>query len=60
MTPKGQRYKGTDPLRKTSLVIPDGLLKRLKHSAVEEGTDVSALLCRLAEAYLKTKEGRRR
>lgn len=38
--------------KKTSLVIPDTLLRQLKHCAVEERTDVSAILRRLAEAYV--------
>ncbi len=36
------------------------LLQGLKHAAVEERTDVSALLCRLAEDYLKERKGVRR
>jgi hypothetical protein len=46
------------PRRKTSIVIPDGLLQRLKFAALAERTDVSSLLCRLAEGYLKRKGGR--
>jgi hypothetical protein len=46
--------------RKTSIVIPDGLLRDLKFAALEERTDVSALLCRLAEQYLKARKGGRR
>jgi hypothetical protein len=45
---------------KTSIVIADGLLQQLKFAALEERTDVSALLCRLAEAYLKDRKGARR
>lgn len=57
MTPKGRKTPADEPRRKTSIVIPDTLLMRLKVAAVEERTDVSALLCRLAEAYLKTRKG---
>ena len=46
--------------RKTSIVIPDGLLQELKFAALEERTDVSALPCRLAAPYLKAKKGSRR
>ncbi len=56
--PKGDTRMG--PRKKTSVVIPDGLLQGLKHAAVEERTDVSALLCRLAEDYLKGRKGVRR
>jgi len=48
-----------DTRRKTSIVIPDALLHRIKLAALEERTDVSALLCRLAEAYLKSRKGGR-
>lgn len=46
------------PRRKTSLVVSEDLWVRLKVRAAQERTDVSALLCRLAEDYLKTKGGR--
>ena len=48
------------PKTKTSIVIPEGLLRELKFAALEERTDVSALLCRLAEEYLKARKGGRR
>jgi hypothetical protein len=41
------------PPAHTTLVIPKELLVRLKIRAIAERTDVSALLCRLAEQYLK-------
>lgn len=44
---------------KTSLVIGEWLLGDLKLQALRERTDVSALLCRLAEAYLKAGKGKR-
>jgi hypothetical protein len=44
---------------KTSIVIGDDLLQRLKFAALEERTDVSALLCTLAEEYLKRRKGGR-
>jgi hypothetical protein len=47
------------PRRKTSLVIPDRLLHELKFAALAERTDVSSLLCRLAEDYLKRRKGGR-
>ena len=46
--------------RKTSIVIPDGLLQEVKFAALEERTDVGALPCRLAEQYLKARKGTRR
>lgn len=48
------------PRVKTSLVIPDRLLRELKFAVLEERTDVSSLLCRLAEDYLKRRKGGRR
>ena len=45
--------------KKTSLVITDDLLYRLKQAALEERTDVSTLLCTLAEQYLKRRKGGR-
>ncbi len=44
---------------KTSLVIGERLLGDLKMQAYRERTDVSRLLCRLGEAYLKRKGVRR-
>jgi hypothetical protein len=52
--------KKSSERRKTSIVIPDALLQELKFAALEERTDVSALLCRLAESYLKTRKGSKR
>jgi hypothetical protein len=42
---------------KTSLVIPDALLQRLKLAALEERVEggFSALLCKLATQYLQRK-----
>lgn len=42
---------------KTSLVIPDALLQRLKLAALEERIEggFSALLCKLATQYLERK-----
>lgn len=60
MTPKERGEKTPEPRRKTSLVLPESLWVRLKVAAAEERTDVSALLCRLAEEYLKTRKGGRR
>ena len=45
---------------KTSLLIPKNLLHRLKVAAVEDRTDVSRLLCRIAEEWLKARKGGRR
>jgi hypothetical protein len=60
MTPKGRKGEGTEARRKTSLVLPESLWVRLKVAAAEERTDVSALLCRLAEEYLKARKGGKR
>ena len=60
MTPKGRTQPEEEPRRKTSLVLPESLWIRLKVAAAEERTDVSALLCRLAEAYLKARKGGKR
>jgi hypothetical protein len=45
---------------RTSLLIPPELLHRLKVAAAEEQTDVSRLLCRIADDYLKGRKGGRR
>jgi hypothetical protein len=45
---------------RTSLLIPPELLHRLKVAAAEEQTDVSRLLCGIAEDYLKGRKGGRR
>ena len=46
--------------RKTGIAVPDGLLQAVTFAALQEPTDVSALLCRPAEQYLKAKKGSRR
>lgn len=51
--PMRRRYK-------TSLVMDRDLWIKLKVAAMEEGTDASALLSRLAEEYLKSRKGGRR
>ena len=58
--PRG-RDKGEPPRARTSVVLPEALLVRLKIAAAEERTDVSALLARAAEDYLKARKagGRR-
>ena len=43
---------------KTSIIVPDKLHHRLKVRAAVEKTDVSRLLCKIAEAYLAKKEGK--
>src|SRR5206468_10727569 len=43
--------RGEDERVKTSLLIPKDLLHRLKVAAAEERTDVSRLLCRIAEEW---------
>jgi hypothetical protein len=48
------------PRVKTSLVIPAGLLRELKFAVLEERTDVSSLLCRLAADWLKGRRAARR
>ena len=53
MTPPHQK----DTKVKTSIVMRDDLLQALRHAAIEERIDMSALLTRLVEAYLKTRKG---
>jgi CopG-like RHH_1 or ribbon-helix-helix domain, RHH_5 len=45
---------------RTTIVLPESLLVRLKIAAAEERTDVSALLAQAAEDYLKARKGGRR
>jgi hypothetical protein len=58
--PKGRKHEGPEPRRKSSVVLPETLWVRLKVAAAEERTDVSALLERLAEGYLRARKGGRR
>jgi len=60
MGSRGRKADREERRVKTSLILPEGLWIRLKVAAAEERTDVSALLCRLAEEYLKTRKGGRR
>ena len=46
-----------DERTKHTIVMPDGLWVRLKVAAAEDHDDVSGILCRLAEQYLKTRKG---
>lgn len=41
---------------RTSFQVPQPLLHRLKVQAAKEQTDVSRLLCKIAEAYLTVHE----
>lgn len=45
---------------RTTLLVPESLLHRLKVAAAEERTDVSRLLCTIAEAWLERRKGGRR
>lgn len=60
---KGDRQAGEKtPARarkKTSIVIDEDVLHRLTFVALKERTDVSALLRRLAEEYLRRRKGAR-
>ena len=54
---EGERRMG--PRVKMSISIPDDVLQQLKHEAVEQRTDVSSLICRIADGYLKRRKGGR-
>jgi len=58
--PKAQGKTGEARTR-TTIVLTESLLVRLKIAAAEERTDVSALLAQAAEEYLKARKagGRR-
>jgi CopG-like RHH_1 or ribbon-helix-helix domain, RHH_5 len=49
--------KAGDARTRTTIVLPESLLVRLKIAAAEERTDVSALLARAADDYLKAHKG---
>jgi hypothetical protein len=49
-----------EPRTRTTVVLPETLLVRLKIAAAEDRTDVSALLAQAAEDYLKARRGGRR
>jgi len=60
MVNSGRPRKQHEGLRTSWVVRPPDLLKRLQIAAIEDGVDVSALLCRLAQDWLaKRKRGRR-
>jgi len=50
----GRPPKG-DAIKALIVFRPSALLGRLRRAAAAKGTDVSALLCQLAEAYLKRR-----
>jgi len=52
--------KADEARTRTTIILPESLLVRLKIAAAEERTDVSALLVQAAEDYLKTRKGGRR
>jgi hypothetical protein len=54
------KAKAGEPKTRTTIVLPEALLVRLKIAAAEERTDVSALLVHAAEDYLKMRKGGRR
>lgn len=45
----------TDKPTRTTVYLPAGLAKRLKHAAIEEESSVSAILADLAENWLEKK-----
>lgn len=47
-------------MKKTSLNLPEGLWKRLRIRALEEGHDAQAIVAGLIEEYLKRKGGNKR
>ena len=55
--PKAKRTAEPERRVKTTLILPESLWIRLKVAAAEERTDVSAILCRLAEEHLKSRKG---
>lgn len=57
MARTGRPKRDGAPRLKTSIVVPERLWVRLKIAAAEERTDMSAILCWLAEAYLKARKG---
>jgi hypothetical protein len=58
---KPKRDGKTPEMRvRTTIVLSASLLMRLKIAAAEERTDVSALLVRAAEEYLRARKGGRR
>jgi hypothetical protein len=57
---EGRMAPPKDKVVRTTLVLPDSLLHQLKIAAAEERTDVSRLLNRIAEDWLKARKGGRR
>lgn len=44
---------------KTSLILPEDLWIRLRVAAVEDRTEMSTIIARLVEAYLREREQRK-
>ena len=56
----GRPKKQQEGARTSWVVRPPDLLKRLQIAAIEDGVDVSELLCRLAQDWLVKRKRRRR
>jgi hypothetical protein len=54
----GRPSKGAK-VKRLIVFRPPALLARLQQTATAEGMDLSALLCRLADGYLKRRDRRR-
>jgi len=57
MAPGGRQADDADARTKHTIVMPDSLWTRLRVAAIENHDDVSAILCRLAEDFLRGRKG---
>jgi len=55
MTPKGQPRPGDERLVKTTVELPELLWKAAKNRAMDERTDLRAVIIASLEAYLRTR-----
>ncbi len=53
---RGRPTKEVMPMVKTSLALPEALWRGLKIAAVEERTDMQAIIARLVAEYLKRRK----